>query len=197
MYVIFVNEKPLILTKKKGEKQGFLNVDYLQVNIEEIIDRLYTTRINGAYVYHSSLEFLYTSFLNSFTYQEAAGGVVFNQKKQLLCIYRFNTWDLPKGGIEKGENKRQAAMREVEEECGVTDLSITKELPTTYHMYQYKGKHIFKITHWFEMRTTFQGMLIPQLEESITKAQFIEISKLEKLFNNSYLNIKTLLSKYM
>ena len=47
---------------------------------------------------------------------EAAGGVVFNEKNEILMIYRLKTWDLPKGKIEKGETPADAAFREVCEE---------------------------------------------------------------------------------
>jgi bis(5'-nucleosidyl)-tetraphosphatase len=40
----------------------------------------------------------------------------------LLRVYR--TWDFPKGGVEQGEAPLQAAVREVEEETGLTDLDF-------------------------------------------------------------------------
>jgi 8-oxo-dGTP pyrophosphatase MutT (NUDIX family) len=40
----------------------------------------------------------------------------------LLRIYR--TWDFPKGGLEPGETPLQGAIREVEEETGLTDLEF-------------------------------------------------------------------------
>jgi len=40
----------------------------------------------------------------------------------VLRVYR--TWDFPKGGLEPGEDARAAAVREVEEEAGLTDLAF-------------------------------------------------------------------------
>src|SRR5438552_3388516 len=51
---------------------------------------------------------------------EAAGGIVKNTDGAYLFIYRLDKWDLPKGKIEKGEKTKEAAVREVEEECGIT-----------------------------------------------------------------------------
>ena len=50
---------------------------------------------------------------------EAAGGLVKNENGDYLFIYRNDKWDLPKGKIEKDEKTKVAAVREVEEECGI------------------------------------------------------------------------------
>ncbi|MBK9671561.1 MAG: NUDIX domain-containing protein [Bacteroidetes bacterium] len=72
--------------------------------------------------------------LNSiYTKIEAAGGIVKNKQGQLLFIFRHGKWDLPKGKIEKGENEQDAALREVEEECGIAELTLQKKLTTTFH----------------------------------------------------------------
>ena len=54
----------------------------------------------------------------------ASGGVVFNEFNEVLFIYRRGFWDLPKGKIDPGETKEQTAVREVEEETGITGPSI-------------------------------------------------------------------------
>ena len=64
--------------------------------------------------------------MKSITLIEAAGGLVINRKGEYLFIYRNDKWDLPKGKLEKGERKRQGAVREVEEECGITVSSMAK-----------------------------------------------------------------------
>ena len=50
---------------------------------------------------------------------KAGGGLVYNKKNQVLFIFRNGKWDLPKGGIEKGEKIAYTAIREVEEETGI------------------------------------------------------------------------------
>ena len=49
----------------------------------------------------------------------AAGGLVENKNEEYLFIHRLDKWDLPKGKVEKDENYDEAAIREVEEECGI------------------------------------------------------------------------------
>jgi len=62
---------------------------------------------------------------------------------------------LPKGKLEKGESVEECAIREVEEECGISNLMIENELATTYHIFERKQKIIFKITYWFLMSTNY------------------------------------------
>ena len=54
----------------------------------------------------------------------ADGGLVFNEKKQLLMIFRREKWDLPKGKLDKGEKIEDCALREVEEETGLKELKL-------------------------------------------------------------------------
>ena len=48
-----------------------------------------------------------------FIFIEAGGGAVFNENKELLCIYRRGVWDLPKGKLDAGEVIPECAVREV------------------------------------------------------------------------------------
>jgi 8-oxo-dGTP pyrophosphatase MutT (NUDIX family) len=41
---------------------------------------------------------------------------------QYLALRAYHYWDFPKGIVEQGEDPLQAAVREVEEEAGITDL---------------------------------------------------------------------------
>jgi 8-oxo-dGTP pyrophosphatase MutT (NUDIX family) len=56
----------------------------------------------------------------------AAGGLVFNENKELLMIYRRSKWDLPKGKLDEGETIEECAIREVEEETGVQQIILGK-----------------------------------------------------------------------
>ena len=123
----------------------------------------------------------------------AAGGIVYNEKNQLLMIYRRGKWDLPKGKVEEGEEVRTSAIREVEEECGVGKLRILQHFKNTYHIYSEKGTWIIKETFWFEMISKDDGPLTPQKEEGIEEAGWYEISTLREKMKNSYLSINTLL----
>ena len=134
------------------------------------------------------------AFAKFFSTIEAAGGIIQNNKKEILFIYRNNKWDLPKGKIDKNESLRNAAIRECEEECAVKDLKIKNKITVTYHMYKAKdGKWILKKTHWFAMTSAYSGKLIPQTEEGITKAVWVKKADLKKITDNTYPAITELL----
>jgi 8-oxo-dGTP pyrophosphatase MutT (NUDIX family) len=125
---------------------------------------------------------------------EAAGGLVVNAQKQWLFIFRNGVWDLPKGVIEAGERTENAAVREVEEECGIHDLQIIKALPETYHMYRLDDKKwILKKTHWFLMFAGSDISLKPQVAEGITSAEWRFPDQIEDIRESTYGSIKELL----
>lgn len=60
---------------------------------------------------------------------ESAGGVVINHEGMVLVVnQRGTSWSLPKGHIEEGEDKVTAAIREIDEESGVKNLTLVCEL---------------------------------------------------------------------
>jgi 8-oxo-dGTP pyrophosphatase MutT (NUDIX family) len=63
---------------------------------------------------------------------------------------------LPKGKLEFNEDIAECAVREVEEECGIDDVSIESKLLQTYHTYTIEGKMILKETHWYLMKSIIQ-----------------------------------------
>ena len=132
-------------------------------------------------------------FCSNYTLITAAGGLVYNSKNQLLMILRNNKWDLPKGKIEVGENIIECAVREVEEECGVSNLQIIRKKENTYHTYEINGKMILKCTYWFEMHTKYCMELLPQISEGITKAEWINEKDISRKLENTYASIKDVL----
>ena len=134
-------------------------------------------------------------FCSLFTQIEAAGGVISNTKAQVLFIYRLKKWDLPKGKIEKGEGKQRAAIRECEEECGIKGLKVIGKLEDSWHMYKVNNQWILKKTYWFLMNTNFQGRLLPQKEEGITKSVWISKLESKKIIRNTYPAIKLVLKQ--
>jgi len=60
------------------------------------------------------------------TYRNDAGGVVLNGKGEMILVLQQNgVWSLPKGKIEEGEDRTEAARREIAEESGVMDLTYS------------------------------------------------------------------------
>ena len=129
-----------------------------------------------------------------FTHIEAAGGLI-QQNQNYLFIYRLQKWDLPKGKLDKGESPAQAAIRECEEECGITRLEIIKELPSTYHIYYYKNKYALKTTYWFQMKSAHTAPLIPQTSENIEKVEWLDETAIKNMVTkNTYPSVLDLIS---
>jgi 8-oxo-dGTP pyrophosphatase MutT (NUDIX family) len=116
----------------------------------------------------------------------AAGGLVENEKGEILFMFRRGKWDLPKGKLDPGETLEECALREVEEETGVGQLELKKFLLQTLHEYEELGKVIEKKTHWFHMLTTSHQSLIPQAEEDITDLRWIAPVNFEIVLRNTY-----------
>jgi mutator protein MutT len=72
-------------------------------------------------------------------------------------------WSLPKGHIEAGETPEQAAIREVQEETGITS-EITKSIGVIDFWFMAGGKRIHKTVHHFIFKEV-SGELTPQITE--------------------------------
>ncbi len=79
----------------------------------------------------------------------SAGIIIFyeraGKREYLLLHYAAGHWDLPKGKIEKGETKEQAALRELEEETGLA-ARILPGFEQTFG-YWFKGYQEGELTH--------------------------------------------------
>lgn len=147
-------------------------------------------------IHSNNIKKLKKSFFSLFKTIDAAGGFVLNNNQELLVIKRFGVWDLPKGKVEKNETIKEAAIREVEEETGVT-ASITHSKPLkTYHLHHRKEKMILKTTCWYAMKSIKSNDLKPQSEEDIEDARFIPLEKARSIFDTSYLSLKDLIKQY-
>ncbi len=183
MYKIYINETPLFLVNTKDLVNNFKGGEDILIaryngkvkNILNYVDMLEKNRRFRMVVIHSNDEkALIKDFDSLFKIIEAAGGLVFNEKKEMLVIFRIGFWDLPKGKIDKGEGKKAAAVREVEEETGLKDVQLGDFLKETYHTYRSrKNKRVLKRTFWYVMHSQ-QSELVPQAEEDIEKAIWID-----------------------
>jgi len=192
MYKVFVNELPLILTDQRPKNTQGNVFDLDQESLQKAIRLLYAGELNEAFLYHSDGQHIMEIFKHKIPVVVAAGGFVTNKKNKVLFIFRNGKWDLPKGKLDKGESIEQAAIREVEEETGVTGLKITGFLRTTYHIFKRNGEYVLKQVHWFAMTTDFEGKLQGQAEEGIMKVKWKGSKKTKEALENSYFNIKLL-----
>ena len=128
----------------------------------------------------------------------AAGGLVTNEQNELLMIFRRGKWDLPKGKLDKGESIERCAVREVEEETGITDIILGALINITYHDYfdTWSKEDVTKETHWYAMSIKGNQTLIPQTEEDITDIQWINDTALSKCLSNSYPTIIDIIDKW-
>lgn len=136
------------------------------------------------------IEWLHGKFFGSFKIIVAGGGLVLNKNGNVLMMYRKKKWDLPKGKIEKNEDIKTGAIREVEEETGVKVENIIRKLGKTYHTYKLKDKWVLKETHWFLMKGDVDSELVPQTEEDIEKVGWFKKKEIKENLKNSYVSIK-------
>lgn len=195
MYEVFVNETPLIITSSSKNKNGFTSYSYNNVVFKDVMEELNDINCKGIILISNNLEKDWGDFTHNFEIIKAAGGLVLNNEKEVLFIFRNNKWDLPKGKVEIGESLEIAAIREVEEECGIDNLQLKQKITVTYHTYNWNGLKL-KETHWYLMHSNFKGKLKPQLEEGITEVGFKNKFSSEKALKNTYKNIQLVYDTY-
>ena len=127
----------------------------------------------------------------------AAGGLVLNDRGELLMIFRRGKWDLPKGKLDEGETIEDCALREVMEETGLVNVERGELIDIGYHEYfdQYMNADVIKETHWYAMRARGEELLIPQTEEDITSIKWVAGDELETCLQNSYANVVDVIRK--
>ncbi len=162
--------------------------------IKSLLHEIQKPAFHAGILLHSDLDKLWKVFAKNFTEIHTAGGIVQNQQKEILFIERLGKWDLPKGKIEKGETAEMAAIREVEEETGVSGLKLKKKIGNTYHTYESFGKHFLKTTEWYYMTIKGEQYLRPQKEEHITDLKWVKTSQIKDPISNTYPSIKDILA---
>ena len=125
---------------------------------------------------------------------KAGGGLVVNERGDLLMIHRNGVWDLPKGKWEQGESMMECAQREVEEETGLQNVQVGELIDITRHLYREKDGYILKESYWYAMHAPNQA-LIPQTEEGISDACWVAPNELAKHLLNTYFSIKYIVEK--
>lgn len=125
---------------------------------------------------------------------EAAGGVVVKEDR-VLFIHRRGVWDLPKGKIDKGEKRRQCALREVEEETGVR-AKIEYKIGHTWHTYINGSKYVLKKNHWYVMKMIDDSKMMPQAEEKIDDVKWMTLSESREALYDSFRSIRAVMQDY-
>lgn len=199
MYKVFIDNSPVIFT------QNFLKSSlfglFRTVSPSELEEKgIYGLRseIPGYLTVVVHAESPFDAMLEAFKGHElveAAGGIV-KRKKCFLLIKRLGVWDLPKGKIDKGETPEEAASREIEEECGISDLKLKKPIAETWHTYEFKGKKVLKRTYWYSFGYSGTESLKPEAEEDITDIRWMKKSQVRKALKNTYPSIIDVFKSY-
>jgi 8-oxo-dGTP pyrophosphatase MutT (NUDIX family) len=184
MYKIFYNDSVLKIIEQSENQIS-------DAEIDERIHQFIENKNQDITINSLNANYTFSLVQKQFHFIEAAGGLVFNTKNQFLYIQRLGIPDLPKGKKEKGETPEMTALREVTEECGISELKIIKTLEPSFHIY-FEKKWILKKTYWFEMVYENNKLPVPQTEEQITKVEFISISEASFLMEKTYPNLKNL-----
>ena len=199
MYRLFCNNKMLVcinffehfldadIDESKLPSQLFENtLDKIKNWLENSEENLYIDDIDN--------DILAAVFKKIFHVAPAAGGLVLINKS-IAAIERNGKVDLPKGHIEKNEQTDIAAMREVNEETAISNLSIIKQLPSSHHCYLLNNQWTLKKTSWFLMKSDDEFNPKPQEEEGISKVFLINKDNVNYFLENTYPSIRLALEE--
>lgn len=125
---------------------------------------------------------------------EAAGGIV-AKGDRILLIHRLGRWDFPKGKLDKGEKFKDAAVREVEEECSIR-VKLGKKICSTWHTYTQNRNRILKQTKWYAMTCLDDSQIKPQAEEDIDQIIWADARQAGNLVATSYRSIQFVYERY-
>ncbi|MCC8407894.1 NUDIX domain-containing protein [Mucilaginibacter sp. UR6-1] len=195
-YRIYINEKVILITEKAPENaENHQLIDGQTFNLKTIYPKILKYNINQFYVICEDAKEFIRNVEKSITLIEAAGGLVKNEEGNYLFIYRNDKWDLPKGKLEKDESRKEGAVREVEEECGITVSKLGDKICKTYHVYTIKRQVVLKKTHWYAMKHKGNEKLKPQKEEGITDVRWFKKGQVDTILQNTFPSIVDVLVK--
>lgn len=198
MYKVFVDHKPIIFIPKADEPAEGLKIKFkeLPMSREELKPLLDKVELdNPLYILCRDVKQAFKTYFKNYKKIKAAGGIVCRKEKYLI-IKRNGLWDIPKGRIEKGEDRELAAIREIEEECGIEGPKIESFITKTYHIFKYKGVDAIKTTFWYSLNYDGPKETLPQRLEGITKAKWVSYDRLLGLRGNTYGSINQLLDDF-
>lgn len=183
-----------------------LQDDKIQLNIEvnehktfsiqSFLSTMQSTICLHGVIFSTDFNLLEEKLRNEFTFITAAGGLVLNENKDSLWIFRRGNWDLPKGKLDEGETIGACALREVEEETGIKDTVIERFLTNTYHFYTENNVSICKETYWYLMHSPGVQNLVPQIEEQITAIKWSDTAFVEQILPDTFPMIKDVYQSY-
>jgi 8-oxo-dGTP pyrophosphatase MutT (NUDIX family) len=202
---IYFDDKPLFLCNEVDSTiepyvhhDDAVFIDELDAHtVKSMIHEMQLEKVHAGVFYHPDLEVLRKAFYKKFTAIQAAGGLVQNEKKELLMMLRRGKWDLPKGKLDKGEKLEDCAVREVEEETGLKKVKLVSPLCITYHTYHEGARFILKESHWYTMKVTGEQQLIPQTEEDILEIKWVTPKEAQQLYSLCFPSVVDVLKGFI
>ena len=199
MYRLFCNNKMLVC---RNFFEHFLDAD---TDKSKLSSQLFENTLNkiknwlenseeNLYIDDIDNDILAAVFKKIFHFAPAAGGLVLINDS-IVAIERNGRVDLPKGHIEKNEQTDIAAMREVNEETAISNLSIIKQLPSSHHCYLLNNQWTLKKTSWFLMKSDNEFKPKPQEEEGISKVFLLNKDNVNYFLENTYPSIRLALEE--
>ena len=205
MYKVFFNDSTIEISSEVNKSSNNNIVQIVESECYRFVNQFisaikYGTKVQDCLILTQEIIPLWDYFRNQFKEIPAAGGLVQNNEGHFLFIRRLGVWDLPKGKIEKKETSENAALREVEEECGLSGVKIIKPLDSTFHIYKspylpVTGNLVLKETRWYLMNYSGSATPVPQTEEDIEEVRWVTLSELDNVMANTYSSLRELLQK--
>lgn len=116
-----------------------------------------------------------------------AGGVVLNKLGQVLVVNQNrNSWSLPKGHIDPGEETLEAAIREIYEESGIRNLILIKELPE-YERYKISldgGDDLSELKKIYMFLFTTDEMDLNPVDPDNPEARWVDVEDVADLLTH-------------
>jgi 8-oxo-dGTP pyrophosphatase MutT (NUDIX family) len=177
------------------QKYGLFHKFHDTGELYKIIADFQSDKSNSAInIYGPDIEHIWKIFRIYFSQVSAAGGLVRHTSGKYLFIEKKGRLDLPKGHIEQGEEPETCAIREVSEECGIDGHEIVKSLTPSYHTYSWEGISYLKKTYWFLMKYDGEMVTEPQVEEGITKVEWLFPDELNSIKSNAWLSLMDIIN---
>ena len=198
MYIVYFNNKSVRFDRTAHSEGSFrVNGDQMQ-RTDDIAKLLQIFEISDSIeIISEDFEKVFAHFCSFLVAVEAAGGVVADREGRIAMIHRRGCWDLPKGHRDAGESLSECAAREIEEECGLSQLAVDEKLCSTLHIYNTYGRWELKRTTWFAVRALGSTATTPQADEDIALVEWCSLDEaVRRATNESYPTIAQVMYEY-
>lgn len=183
---VSIRERQLVMPYRGRKRELLQYLDMLEKS----------NRFEQVVLHGADPKIIYLDLRSLCNWVPASGGLIQNEKNEILLIFRNGVWDLPKGKRETGESAKAAALRECQEETGLHLSTVPEKIDATWHIYRDKQLgRCLKKTNWYRIAYDGDGSFTLQEEEGIQKAEWATTAD-ALLKEPMYPNIRSLISRY-